>query len=81
MHSRNLDAAWQNRCIHFLTAVLARVCRLLFDAPAVYLWEQVHHLRVQHWREELRVERRVAEALLEAPAAAVCPARVQLCVA
>ena len=78
MNTSNPDTIRDDGSLHLLPAHVLHPRALGLELPAVHLREEAGHVRVHHRREELRVERRVPEALLEAVARVVVAAGVHL---
>ena len=74
----NLDATSDDMRLHRLAAHVSNLGLYVLDLAVVHLRQQTRHVRVHHRREQLRVERRVAETLLEAVARVVVAAGVHL---
>jgi len=68
LDSRDPDATRGNLRLHLLPAVLAHRGRVVSESAVVHLRQQRHHLRVQHRREQIRLQRGVSEPFLEAVA-------------
>ena len=74
----DLDATSDDMRLHRLAAHVSNLGLHVLDLAVVHLRQQTRHVRVHHRREQLRVERRVAETLLETVARVVVAARVHL---
>ena len=80
-HLRNTripDSSWCNLSFHGLTRVLRQSLLLVSKAAMIDLWEERHHLGVDHRREQLRMERRMTEPFFEATAFTVSAFRMNL---
>ena len=74
----DLDATSHDMRLHRLPTHVSDLRLHVLDLAVVHLRQQTRHVRVHHRREQLRVERRVAETLLEAVARVVVAAGVHL---
>lgn len=75
---RDLDTSSDNVRVGSLATHLVELRLDVLDLAVVHLGQQVRHVRVHHRREQVAVQRRVPEALLETVARGVATTRVHL---
>ena len=78
MDTGDLDTTSDDMRLHRLAAHVSNLGLHVLDLAVVHLRQQTRHVRVHHRREQLRVECRVAETLLETVARVVVAAGVHL---
>lgn len=67
-----------NLCLHFLPSVLIQLGVVASDLALIYLAQQPHHVRVEHRREEVCMQRWVPEPLFEFVSPRIRALRVDL---
>lgn len=63
--TRNAQTAFDDMCVHLLSAVFAQSRLIAPDLAFVHVTEEGHHLGMEHGRKQLCVERRVTETLFK----------------
>jgi len=69
----NFDTSRYNLGFHLLAAIFVHLGLSTTDLALIYLAKQRHHVLMQHGREQLRIQGRMAKSFLELITLVICP--------
>lgn len=78
INSGDLNTPRHDLGLHLLPTILIQLGMVLSNFTMIHLGKQRHHILMQHGREQLRMQSRMTETLLQPIALGICALRVHL---